>query len=109
MASSAKRFLLAALFSGAAHAAELEGVRLDDRIQAGGEELQLNGIALRTRMLFNVYVAGLYLRQKTSDAGAALAMAGAKRITLAMLRDVDARSEERRVGKECRSRWWPYH
>src|SRR5689334_24987993 len=20
----------------------------------------------------------------------------------------DARSEERRVGKECRSRWWPY-
>src|SRR5688572_31897291 len=21
----------------------------------------------------------------------------------------DMRSEERRVGKECRSRWWPYH
>src|ERR1035438_2351998 len=21
----------------------------------------------------------------------------------------DRRSEERRVGKECRSRWWPYH
>ena len=21
----------------------------------------------------------------------------------------DARSEERRVGKECRSRWWAYH
>src|SRR5690606_40106622 len=21
----------------------------------------------------------------------------------------DHRSEERRVGKECRSRWWPYH
>ena len=21
----------------------------------------------------------------------------------------EARSEERRVGKECRSRWWPYH
>src|SRR5574341_1703201 len=21
----------------------------------------------------------------------------------------DPRSEERRVGKECRSRWWPYH
>src|SRR2546430_16752879 len=21
----------------------------------------------------------------------------------------DERSEERRVGKECRSRWWPYH
>ena len=23
--------------------------------------------------------------------------------------DVDKRSEERRVGKECRSRWSPYH
>ena len=25
------------------------------------------------------------------------------------LDDMDARSEERRVGKECRSRWSPYH
>src|SRR2546430_7396981 len=25
------------------------------------------------------------------------------------LRDLHARSEERRVGKECRSRWSPYH
>src|ERR1041385_899329 len=24
-------------------------------------------------------------------------------------RDVDLRSEERRVGKECRARWTPYH
>src|SRR5437867_9142336 len=23
--------------------------------------------------------------------------------------DAAVRSEERRVGKECRSRWWPYH
>src|SRR5690554_592248 len=23
--------------------------------------------------------------------------------------EVEQRSEERRVGKECRSRWWPYH
>src|SRR2546430_16092421 len=22
---------------------------------------------------------------------------------------INQRSEERRVGKECRSRWWPYH
>ena len=22
---------------------------------------------------------------------------------------ITTRSEERRVGKECRSRWWPYH
>src|SRR5258707_15858439 len=28
---------------------------------------------------------------------------------LACLHDADLRSEERRVGKECRSRWSPYH
>src|SRR5436305_4833277 len=27
----------------------------------------------------------------------------------AMDAEYAARSEERRVGKECRSRWWPYH
>src|SRR5574340_960208 len=26
-----------------------------------------------------------------------------------LMRRVDSRSEERRVGKECRSRWSPYH
>ena len=26
-----------------------------------------------------------------------------------VISDEDARSEERRVGKECRSRWSPYH
>ena len=28
---------------------------------------------------------------------------------ISMTRDYEARSEERRVGKECRSRWSPYH
>src|SRR3712207_7098514 len=32
------------------------------------------------------------------------------RVTTAAIREVvDTRSEERRVGKECRSRWSPYH
>ena len=26
-----------------------------------------------------------------------------------IFKDIDVRSEERRVGKECRSRWSPYH
>ena len=30
-------------------------------------------------------------------------------ITGWMIERTDARSEERRVGKECRSRWSPYH
>ena len=31
------------------------------------------------------------------------------KITVAQIGITDARSEERRVGKECRSRWSPYH
>src|SRR5688572_10391514 len=32
-----------------------------------------------------------------------------ERLSTALEVAKDERSEERRVGKECRSRWWPYH
>ena len=32
-----------------------------------------------------------------------------KKAVIELLDGVDTRSEERRVGKECRSRWSPYH
>src|SRR5256885_14644784 len=83
-------FLLGLLASFSARGAELEGVKLEDRIRAGGEELQLNGLALRTRVFFKVYVAGLYLPEKTRSAKAALETPGPKRVTLGMLRDVGA-------------------
>ncbi len=85
------RVLLLAVLSLNLHAAELEGVRLDDRARVDGQEAVLNGIALRTRYaIFNVYVAGLYLPQKTTDARAAIETPGAKRMALVMLRDVSA-------------------
>src|SRR5262249_61648089 len=34
--------------------------------------------------------------------------AGVEKIACTLTR-IGLRSEERRVGKECRSRWWPYH
>ncbi len=85
--------LLALLFafSGLAGAAELEGVRMEDRLRVGEQELQLNGMALRTRAFFKVYVAGLYLPQKTNSVQQALAPAR-KRMALVMLRDVGADS-----------------
>jgi hypothetical protein len=73
-------------------AAELDGVRLDDQTIAGQQVLQLNGMALRTRFFFKVYVAGLYLPRKTRDGQVALRMPGPKRMALVMLRDVDADS-----------------
>jgi hypothetical protein len=71
------------------HAAELEGVTLDDRVRVDSQELQLNGMALRTRFIFKVYVAGLYLPAKTQAAPAAIASKGAKRIVLVMMRDAN--------------------
>ena len=85
------RLLLVLFLGGAAHAAELEGVKLDDRTRVDGQEIQLNGIALRTRYaVFNVYVAGLYLPQKTTSGATAIDAHGAKRMILVMLRDVSA-------------------
>lgn len=73
-----------------AKAGELEGVRMEDRLRVGTTELQLNGMGLRTRVFFKVYVAGLYLAQKTQAADEALRMGGPKRVSIVMLRDVGA-------------------
>ena len=71
-------------------AAEVEGVKLADKIQLGGSELALNGAGVRTRGFFKVYVGALYLQKKSGTTEAVLADAGAKRVTLYMLRDVEA-------------------
>jgi hypothetical protein len=70
--------------------AELDGVKLDDKILVDGQALQLNGIGLRTRFFFKVYVAGLYLPQKAGSADAAIGAPGAKRIVLVMRRAATA-------------------
>jgi hypothetical protein len=71
---------------------ELEGVKLEPTAQVGGSALQLNGVGLRKRAIFKVYVAGLYVPQKSADAAALLAQKGPRRISITMLRDVDADS-----------------
>ena len=84
------RGLALLLLAGAAHGAELEGVRLDDRVQVDGQPLELNGMAVRTRYYFKVYVAGLYLPTKVTSATRAIDGEGAKRIVLVMMRDATA-------------------
>ena len=85
------RFLLLLVCAGTAWAAELEGVSLEDRARVDGQEVQLNGMALRTRYHFvKIYVAGLYLPQKTTTSQAAIDGRGAKRISLTMVRDATA-------------------
>lgn len=80
--------------SGAAGAqpVELEGVKLEPTAQVGGTTLQLNGAGVRTRAIFRVYVAGLYVPQKANSAQALLAQKGPRRMVISMLRNVDADS-----------------
>jgi len=84
------RALIACLISFPVWAAELEGVKLDDRVHVDGQPLELNGMALRTRYYFKVYVAGLYLPTRVSSAARAIEGDGAKRIVLVMMRDATA-------------------
>jgi hypothetical protein len=81
--------MLMGLFSAAADAVEIEGVKLADTATVAGRDLVLNGAGLRKRLLFDVYVASLYLPDKVSAAAAVL-KAEPRRVEIHMLREVGA-------------------
>jgi len=64
------------------HAASLAGVTLPDTVQIGSTTLVLNGVGLRTKFVVKVYVAGLYLAQKSSDATAIIKADAPKQIVM---------------------------
>jgi hypothetical protein len=66
-------------------AATLAGVTLPDTAQVGGKTLVLNGLGLRTKMMVKVYVAGLYLEQKSSDPNAIIKADAPKQIIMKFL------------------------
>ena len=68
----------------------MAGVPFERRTQVGGSELMLNGTGVRAVAWFKGYAAGLYLGARANATDAVVAMAGAKRIQLHMLRDVPA-------------------
>lgn len=69
-------------------AATLAGVTLPDAVEVNGRTLVLNGLGLRSRMMFKVYVAGLYVDQKSQDGAAIVNRDAPKRIVLHFLRAV---------------------
>ena len=71
---------------------EMEGQKFEPTVQVGGQTLTLNGVGLRKRAIFKVYVNGLYVPQKSGDAATIINEKGARRASLHMLRDVDADS-----------------
>ena len=83
-------FTACLIFTLAASAAEVAGVKLDDKVQVGDAPLVLNGAGLRKRAFFQVYAIGLYLPQKSASPAAVLGQQGAKRVAIHMLRDVGA-------------------
>ena len=76
------------LLSSAAFAGELGSVKLPDSITVGGKTLKLNGMGLRKKFGFKVYVGGLYLETPSKDAAAILAGDTAKAVTMHFIRDV---------------------
>jgi hypothetical protein len=92
------RSLRAALLAGCillplaapAQVTTVSGVKYEETTQIAGSKLQLNGAGTRYKGPFRVYTAGLYLGKKSGTAEEALALPGAKRMSVVMLRDIDA-------------------
>ena len=82
--------LLTLAFSHPLRAAEVAGVKVEEKTALQGKELVLNGAGLRTKVFFKVYVAALYLPQKTGNAATVLEGNEPVRMNLRLMRDLDA-------------------
>ncbi|MDE2092730.1 MAG: chalcone isomerase family protein [Burkholderiales bacterium] len=75
---------------GHAQTTEVAGVKFPNTMQVGATRLQLNGAGIRYKVIFKVYAAGLYLRDKAGTPEAVLASPGPRHLQIVMLRDIDA-------------------
>jgi Chalcone isomerase-like len=82
-----------ALSNSDASAAEISGVKLPDQVTVAGKSLKLNGAGLRqaTILKINVYAAGLYLENSSSDGEAIANSDQTKSIEMVLMRDVTAK------------------
>lgn len=82
--------MILALVLGAAPAgaAELVGVHMDDTMSVGKNQLRLNGIALRTKYMFKIYVGALYLAQPMTRASEIIKSDTPKALVMQFLRDL---------------------
>ncbi len=54
------------------NAEEIGGINMPASLQAGQTQLMLNGAGMRTKFFFDIYVGGLYLKEKSQDAKAVI-------------------------------------
>lgn len=94
---------------------DIHGVKIEDSASVAGSTLQLNGAGTRYKMVFKVYVASLYLAQKANAPEEVVNQAGPKRLSVTMVRDIDAaelgklltRGIEDNMGKAAMSKLVP--
>ena len=77
-------------FQALAASVDINGVKFEDAIDMQGSKLQLNGAGTRYKAVFKVYAAGLYLGKKVSAPADVISQSGPKRLSITMLREVDA-------------------
>jgi hypothetical protein len=80
--------LAALLMSMPAVAGQVAGVTLPDSVDVNGTTLMLNGMGLRKKAVFKVYVGALYVAAKGSDAQTLIAADTPRRMVMHFVRDV---------------------
>lgn len=88
----AAALVAALLVAPALHAVEVAGVQVDERIRVGAQELQLNGAGIRSKYFIKVYVGALYTAAGVTSPEAVYDAAGPRRISLSLLRDLEAKT-----------------
>jgi hypothetical protein len=96
LGSRLRAVLLAAVtvltFAPTAFALDVSGVKVEEKVKVANQDLVLNGSGLRYAAagLVRVYVASLYLQQKSTTNAQIAALKGPKRMHLNLLRDINA-------------------
>ena len=75
-----------------AFAGELSGVTMAEKVTVDGKPLALNGMGLRKKFVFKVYVAGLYVEQKSKNGDEIIAADAVRRVDMKMLRELDRKA-----------------
>ena len=91
--------VLCLLVTASLTAGEVAGVKMSDSTTVEGKTLRLNGMGLRKKLIFKVYVAGLYLESPSKDASTVLSSEQVKSIQLHMLRNISGSELSDAIGE----------
>ncbi|MBK7050704.1 MAG: chalcone isomerase family protein [Rhodoferax sp.] len=69
---------------------DVDGIQVEDKATVAGTQLTLNGVGTRHKGSLKMYVAALYLEKKTSNTAEVFNQSGPKRLSLTMVRNVEA-------------------